>query len=305
MMQALFDIHADDYAISENSDKSILDLCAQGKLDSISFIPNLSYAATAAEKLLQLKNNGSHFPLVSVHINFVEGHCSAKPEEVADLVDSNGFFTATWEKLFVWNYNPLKRSKIRSQLKKEIIAQTEHLLALNVIDKNGIRFDSHMHTHMIPLVFDALTDAIKEKNWTVDFIRNTLDPIHCYMGQPALYKTYSPINIVKCLILNFFSVTKIKPALKKMGFRAGLLCGVFFSGHMDRERLPKILPVFARKSRNGAFVSEILFHPCLMKEDELSPEFNKEGINEFHLSPNRMIEFEAADSLPFADYTRN
>jgi hypothetical protein len=80
------------------------------------------------------------------------------------------------------------------------------------------------------------------------------------------------------------------------------MCGVFFSGNMDKDRLPAILPVFAKKSQKKQRVSEILFHPCLMTSDEITNEFNKEGINDFHLSPNRMIEYDAALSIDFTRF---
>ena len=75
------------------------------------------------------------------------------------------------------------------------------------------------------------------------------------------------------------------------------MCGVFFSGHMDKERLQKILPVFLRKAQKKKRIAEILFHPCKMTQDELSEEFNKDDINSFHVSDNRILEFEAANSL--------
>lgn len=298
MMSQMLDIHADDYAISPNSDKTILDLCRAEKLGSISFIPNLSYAQTAAQSLQAIQKKRKSPVRVSVHINFVEGRCCAEKSLVPDLVDEQGFFTISWGKLFMWNYLP-SRSRIHSQLKAEIIAQTEKLISLGIIDKNHIRFDSHQHTHMIPLVFDALMDAIKECGWGVDFIRNTEDPIHYYLGFPKLYASYSPINAIKCMILNFYALTKVRPALKKMKITPSLMCGVFFSGHMDKERLPKILPVFKKKAGKKNRTTEILFHPCRMHEDEITNEFSKAGINDFHLSQNRIQEYESVLALNF------
>ncbi|MBR1402579.1 MAG: ChbG/HpnK family deacetylase [Treponema sp.] len=296
-MTDLIDIHADDYGLSAASDKTILELLEANKLTSISFMTNLSRFENAVKDFQTVQQKRSSPALVSVHLNFVEGHCAAPVECVPDLIDKNGYFTVTWEKLFLWNYNPLMRNKIRKQLSAEITAQTERLVASGIADKNALRFDSHMHTHMIPLVFDALKDSVKTNQYKVSFIRNTQDPLSYYAGFFSLYKTYSPINAVKCMILNFYSCVKIRSSLKKMSISPSLLCGVFFSGKMNAERLEKVLPVFIKNAQNQKRGLEVLFHPCLMAKDELTEEFNKPDINEFHISENRIIEYKTCKEL--------
>ena len=296
-MTDFFDIHADDYGLSPNSDKTILELLTEEKLDSISFMTNLSRFDSAVADFKRVLSKRNSPVLVSVHLNFVEGHCCASSRSVPDLVDENGFFSVSWEKLFLWSFNPLKRKSVRSQLTTEIIAQTERLVTSGIVQVGSLRFDSHMHTHMIPVVFDALCDVISQKSYGVSFIRDTHDPIRYYLGAFGLYPTYSPVNALKCMILNFFSVTKIRPVLRKLNLPCGLLCGVFFSGLMDKKRLERILPVFLSHAEKKHQKAEILFHPCLMSKEELSEEFNKDGINEFHVSANRLVEYESVKSL--------
>ena len=50
MNSQIFDIHADDYGLSENSDKDILNLCKSGKLNSLSIIPNLEIFSKSSEQ---------------------------------------------------------------------------------------------------------------------------------------------------------------------------------------------------------------------------------------------------------------
>lgn len=292
-MNSIVDIHADDFALSENSDKDILQLCKEGKLDSISIIPNLECFETAVAKFLFVQEESDKKILVSVHLNFMEGKCCAEKSLLPDLVDSEGFFTASWGKLFIWNYIPFIRKKIKIQLKTEILAQIKKCIAANVIDKNAIRIDSHQHPHMIPVVFDALKEAVSDLECIgckIEYIRNTQDPILLYGG-----KDIFSMNTIKCLILNFYS-QKVKKYLVSKKLPVNYLCGVYFSGKMD-SRLKKVLPNFIKKADKQDWNIELLFHPGTMLRSELISEFKKEGFNEFHLSENRKIEYNIVNEV--------
>lgn len=292
-MNSIVDIHADDFALSEKSDRDILQLCAEGKLDSISIIPNLECFETAVAKFLSVQEESDKKILVSVHLNFMEGKCCAEKSLLPDLIDSEGFFTASWGKLFIWNYIPFIRKKIKIQLKKEILAQIKKCIAANVIDKNAIRIDSHQHPHMIPVVFDALKEAVLElenDGCKIEYIRNTQDPILLYGG-----KDIFSMNTIKCLILNFYS-QKVKKYLVSKKLPVNYLCGVYFSGKMD-SRLKKVLPKFIKKAETQERIIELLFHPGTMLRSELTSEFKKEGFNEFHLSENRKTEYNIVNEV--------
>ncbi len=292
-MNRIVDIHADDFALSENSDKDILQLCSEKKLDSISIIPNLGCFETAATSFLSVQEKSDKKILVSIHLNFMEGKCCAEKSLIPNLVDSEGFFTASWGKLFIWNCIPLMQKKIKLQLKTEILAQIKKCLDANIIDKNAIRIDSHQHPHMIPLVFEALKESVLElenNGCKIEYIRNTQDPILLYGG-----KDIFSMNTVKCLILNFYSI-KAKKYLASKKLPVNYLCGVYFSGKMD-SRLKKVLPKFIKKAEKQDRNIELLFHPGTMLKSELTSEFKKEGFNEFHLSENRKTEYNTLKEL--------
>ena len=223
----------------------------------------------------------------------MEGKCCAEKSLLPDLADFEGFFTASWGKLFIWNYIPLMRKKIKLQLKTEILAQIKKCLDANVINKNAIRIDSHQHPHMIPLVFEALKEAVlklEKSGCKIEYIRNTQDPIFLYGG-----KDIFSMNTVKCLILNFYSI-KVRKFLVSKKLPVNYLCGVYFSGKMD-SRLKKVLPKFIRKAEKQKRNIELLFHPGTMLKSELTSEFKKEGFNEFHLSENRKIEYNIVNEV--------
>lgn len=289
------DFHADDYALSENSDNDILTLCKQGKLDSISVIPNLAIFDKAAKKFLAAKKSFPKEVKACVHLNVMEGRCLADKDDLPDLVDKDGFFNVSWGNLFFASMNPLKRKKIRSQLKVEILAQIKQTTRAGLCEEKALRVDSHQHPHMIPVFFDALTDALDESGIKPEYIRNSQDPILCYMTAPTLFKTYSLANIIKCLILNHYS-RKVRRWQKMNGLKTNLLCGVFFSGRMDSERVKKVLPRFVKKCEKTDSDLEVLFHPGTMLESELTEEFTKPGFNKFHLSEDRSVERKSLES---------
>lgn len=290
------DFHADDYALTENSDNDIIALCKKGKLDSISVIPNLKIFDSAAKKFLSAKKGFPKEVKVSVHLNVMEGKCLSDKAALPDLADSDGYFDTSWGKLFLASLNPLKRNKIRLQLKAEIIAQIKRSIDSGLCDAAALRLDSHQHPHMIPVFFDALSDALTEMRITPEYVRNSRDPISCYLFVPALWKYFSPANIVKCLILNHFA-RRVERWQKKNGLGQNLLCGVFFSGFMGAELVQKALPNFEKKCKRRGATLELLFHPGTVISAELTDEFTKPGFNEFHLSPGRKMERDALERI--------
>lgn len=292
-MNSIVDFHADDYALSENSDNDIISLCKTGFLDSISIIPNLKIFNSAVSKFFAAKNSFNKEILVSVHLNFMEGRCCAEKALLPNLVDSNGYFNISWGTLIEWNYNPIIRKKIKQQLKTEITSQIEKCTDSGICDKNALRVDSHQHTHMIPLVFEALADSLddlKTKGFKAAYIRNTFDPLCFYNG-----KDLFSLNTIKCMILNFYS-HKIRKYLNRKNLPLNYLCGVYYSGRMD-FRIEKVIPVFAEKAKENSMNVELLFHPGTMLKDEITEEFTKVGFNEFHLSAGRKIEFEELKTI--------
>ena len=279
-----------------NSSKDIEALCNDGCLDSVSIIPNMS----SFDKVCSSVVRGVK---CSIHLNFMEGWCCSPKEGLTDLVDERGFFKASWLKLMLASYNPFKRAAIRSQLSREIVAQIEKCIEAGIVDSRTIRLDSHQHTHMIPVVADALFDAVSKlsaKGMKFEYIRNTEDPISIYMRTPGALEGFSFANLLKCLILNFYSIG-FKRRLHSIGLQASYLCGVFYSGCMEPKRLGLVLPAFKKLAEKKGREVEVLFHPGSVKADEISEEFVKPGFVEFHLSPNRHIEYESIRNLKERD----
>lgn len=298
-VRAIIDFHADDFGISKNSCDDIMKLVINGFIDSISILPNMTNFDYGVGQLKEYFSNSDTNLKITVHLNFMEGHCCAEPISVSSLIDSKGFFSVSWGKLFIYNYIPVLRGKIKKQLTAEIIAQTEKCLSTGLLTGRKLRFDGHQHTHMIPLVFESLLSAIEyfeNKGINTEYIRNTQDPIFPYYKAKNIKTTFETINLIKCLILNFYS-HKIRKTLKKLNLPPNYLCGVFFSGHMDFDRLSMVLPYYSKVPLSQNRIIELLFHPGLVLKNELGEEFVKPGFNEFHLSEGRSIEFNALEQF--------
>ncbi len=295
------EIHADDYAISPHSSEDILACLRAGKLDGISVLTNMSCFEEYAAKLKAEYDSFPKKPRLTVHLNFMEGHCAADPQEVPHLVDQNGYFNISWGTLFKWNYTPKLFLPLKKELKAEIAAQTERFRRA-FGTKLPLRFDGHQHTQMIPVVYWALLEVIVERHYPTEYIRVTKEPVLPFLKEAGLWATYRPVNWVKNLILNFLApgmektVVRNRPSWQQENAPM-FLWGVVMSGRMDGERVKRLLPAMKERARLRGRNLEILFHPGTVLPEELGVEFCNRGANGFHVSEGRHVEYEAVMSL--------
>ena len=285
------DVHADDYALSMNTSRDIIKLIEQDKFDSVSILPNM-VCFREALALWQQQQQKQEMPLISIHLNFVEGHCCAAEDKVSYLIDENGYLAKSWGELFRFNYTVGKRRReIKQQFKTEIKAQMDKIIEGYRIE-GGFRIDSHQHTHMIPIVFEALCEVIEEEKYSVSYIRDAHDLFSPYLRKFSLWRTYRPINMVKVLLLNLYSVQNRK-RLNSICGTPMYLSGVFLSGKMNGSRLEQIVPLLLRKCERTQHDLELLFHPGTLMPEETGSEFINPDAVVFYQSSNRNIEWKS------------
>lgn len=290
-----FDIHADDYGVSLHGAEDIIECLKEGALDSLSVIPNMSCFEACAEKYLQEKETFPKAPLLTVHLNIMDGKPLSAAEEVPDLTDAEGFFSLTWGKLFLMNYfGGSRKKRVSAQLKKEFRAQMKAVQ--ETFGLRDIRLDSHQHPHMIPFVFDILMEICDEEAGHISFVRVAKEPLLPFLSQVPLYRTYPPANLVKNVLLNRYAV-HAKRELKKRGMDHELMWGLVMSGFMDEKRTQKLLPYMERSAAKKKKKLEILFHPGRMLETERTEEYRKEGFFRFYCSENREEEKRAVKKM--------
>ena len=295
----LIDIHADDYALTVHTSEDILDLMKDGVLDSISIVPNNNCYSACMDMLKSSIPHLPYLPKMSVHLNLVEGLSLASADR--------SYITSTWRSLFIDSYDPFRKAAAKTLIKDEIAAQTERVWEdikdciriakeHNIpFSQKGLRIDSHQHAHMIPIVWSALTEYLKESSTQTEYIRNSKEPLWPFIAAPKLWKTYRPVNIIKNRILYLFSGNPDKYD-KANGHKPMYMWGLVMSGKMDAERIKKLYPSLAKKASKDNRTLEILFHPGRMTEDELTDEIPRSSAEEFYLSANRDIEKNGAVS---------
>jgi len=282
------DIHADDFGVSVHTSKDIIEGLSDGAIDSISVIANMSCFPECVRLYQEKKTSFEKEPLISVHLNVLDGKAVSAKEKIPDLTDREGFFRLSWGKLFFMNYmGGKKKERIKKQLKTEFRAQI--LMVKEAFGLNELRLDSHQHPHMIPFVFDVLMEICDESQIPVRFVRLAKEPLSPFLRQVCFYPTYSPVNLVKNILLNFFSVRGRK-MLEERGISYELLWGLLMSGNMDAKRISELLAYMQKYAGRKGRVLEILFHPGRMLEEEITGEYRKKGFLNFYLNEGRSVE---------------
>lgn len=284
------DVHADDYGLTMHTSKRILEGIEAGKLDSVSVMPNMDCFEEA--NALWKANSATSNIKISVHLNFMEGYCLADPQELSMFVNAEGLFVCSWIELTKINYDLTKRKQAKEQLKKEILAQINRVGEAYELDMKALRIDSHQHSHMISWILEALLEVANENGYSFEYIRNVKEWFSPYLKQVSLLSSYSPINIVKVLILNWFAFWD-KSKLKDISGSQMVISGVFMSGMMDIKRVNRVIPAYYKRAGKKGLCLELLFHPGQAFEDEVKTEFNHNDNNCFYLSNNRNVEYEA------------
>ena len=299
------DIHADDYALTLNTSRDMLECMRAGRLDSISIVPNMSCFEACMELFYAEIPKLPFLPLLSVHLDFVEGRSLAGRAQAPDLLKPGADLMGLgWGGLFAASYLPHKRKKIKTQLKCEIKAQLAKAQGAVIkcmeiaaesgvpCGQKGLRIDSHQHAHMIPVVWEAVLEVVREEGYALEYIRNSKEALGIFLTDVSLYKTYRPINFVKNRLLALYS-HKVDRFCKESGLKPMYLWGLVMSGRMDRPRIERLYGKMRRKAEKDGRTLEILFHPGRTLPGEFTPEIAKEAAEDFYLREDRHVEMEA------------
>lgn len=288
------DIHADDYALTPNTSNDMLECMLAGKLDSISIVPNTGCFEECMDMLYKAIPSMPFLPLMSVHINLVEGIC---------LTDSGlgSNLTFSWGQLFLYSYTLPPSNRVRRGIRAEIAAQIKKCMpainkcletakANNIkFTQKGLRIDSHQHTHHLPMVWKSIISVINENKYDVEYIRCSREPLSVFLSKPKLFGTYRPVNAVKNIILAMYA-GKIDKYCQENGLHKMYLWGLLMSGMMDYPRIEKLKKAMEIKAEAAGRDLEILFHPGQALPDEINDELDAEATKEFYLSSNRIVE---------------
>lgn len=188
--------HADDYGLFPTQSHRILDCHRNGNLNGISVMPNSPHLGECMSDMYGFSDEVA----VTVHLNLIEGKSLT---EVPQLTDAAGNLNCSFGALLLRSFLP-GRDNCRQQLKRELRAQIQAVRKYFPEDK-PLRLDGHAHYHMLPVVFDAMMDVIREDDLKISYIRIPREYWRIYLLCLHKLHQFSPINLVKVLILNLLA----------------------------------------------------------------------------------------------------
>lgn len=265
--------HADDLGQSIEQSRPFLECHEDGVLNSLAVMTNSHRAAECYELVRALVDSGEIRP--TVHLNFVEGPALSDKETVPELVDDRGYLDLGFLKACRMGFAGKKNREIyKKQIKNEIRLQISKALEIfkgkgDKLPKWGI--DSHLHYHMIPIIWDSLCEVIREDSLSPSWIRLSKDPASPVFTTPAVWKKLKPINIVKWMILKIIGPTKNK--VESLGVSVPVFFGMFFTLQMEKDVVSKLHAKYEKKAKKQGRDLELMFHPGYNtnREDTLDP----------------------------------
>ena len=247
-------VSADDFGLSEGITTNILDAVDHGVVSSVSIIAN----GTDFDRAIceYRKRRGLY---LAVHLNLMEGRPLCPIEQLADLVDEQGYFYHSFQSLYLLHFRAdnAHRAELCRQVRAELRAQLERVVGC-IEGQCGLRVDSHLHAHMIPFVFDVLMELHDELHF--EYVRCLAEPFFLTFNGLDSLRNYAGFNIAKHAILNALA-RRALPRLRSRGIsHCRHFIGVLFTGNMCEEVVSSALGRLEDRCRADEVV-EILFHP--------------------------------------------
>lgn len=241
-----FILNADDFGMSKAFNRAVLEGYHNGCLTSASLCANgKAFNAAVNEIIPECPNLG-----IGVHLNIIEGKSLTKAPL---LTNKKGKFNNGYLQLILKSND----KKFLEQVEFEFRTQIETVMNYTKVD----HIDSHVHTHAIPNIFKIAAKLAKEYN--IPCIRTQFEEMYFI---PSIKKHLSlkyPPNILKIVLLNYFTGIN-KPVAKKYGLVTNdYLIGVGYTGMMDNNAIE-----YGLKTLDENCLAEALIHPCKYATDK-------------------------------------
>lgn len=264
MANKKFILNADDFGMSVNHNRAVLQGYGIGILKSASICANGNAFNSAVNEILPECPNLS----IGVHLNIIEGEALTKCDL---LTDDNGKFNQGYLALILKS----KNKSFRQQIENEFRAQIEKVIKYVQPD----HIDSHVHTHAIPEIFKIVIRLAKEYN--IPYIRTQYEKFYMIPNFSKHLCFGYPINIIKVILLNYFTC-KNKKILKDFPIKTNdYLIGVGYTGMMDNSSIEYGLEALPEED----MIVEALIHPCKYESNTKNQHFK-----EFLITQSKEIE---------------
>lgn len=290
-------IHADDFGLTIDQSQHIL-ACSSacgglGALNSTSALVNSPHFPACADMIRPFVDAESL--RIGLHLNVVEGPSCAPAAMVPTLTGAGGMFCLSFARLLSLSGGK-DRVNLFQELACEIGAQIDTFLTAFPNQRDHLRIDSHQHFHLIPVVFDALQEALQRRHCTVEYLRIPAEPMKPYTTTSSLYSVMPPINAAKNVLLNSLW-KKNRDKLPEYRTVSAVFFGLMLSGRMEYAVNPELLHKFFEEGHRRAMDVEILFHPGGVSSIGECLDPSLQGFVDFYRSPHRQQEAQALARL--------
>ena len=215
-----FILNADDFGMTKDYNRAVMYAYSRGFLKSASLCANGEAFDNAVNEVLpECPRLG-----VGVHLNIIEGKALTKCNL---LTNDKNEFNNGYLALILKSGN----KDFKNQVEKEFRAQIEKVLQYTKPD----HIDSHVHTHAIPEIFKITVKLTKEYN--IPYIRTQYEEFY---NVPELSRHLNfkyPVNILKIILLNFFTAQNKQYLSGKNIKTNDYLLGVGYTGMMDNKTI--------------------------------------------------------------------
>lgn len=331
------EFHADDYGLFPEQSRRILHCMQNGALNGVSIMPNSLYLQECMQMLAEAcatrrkntsltdsaSSRGTHVPeshtgrcdaglshlaspvsappvSLTIHLNLVEGKALSPLHKVSSLTDPDGIFRPSFGKLLAISYIPILRGHFLRQIRTEFRHQIRRCKPYfdDPAFAQKIRLDSHVHFHMIPVVFDAMIQAARLEDLHPSYIRIPKEPVFLYLKHLPRLEHIRPVNFLKVLILNLLALrARLRYGSTPLGAAPALFSGVMLSGHMSKKNVRAILPDFLALCKKKNQGLEMLFHPGAVCSEEELRQVTSADDKTFFTDAGRSEEAEALTKL--------
>ena len=262
-----FILNADDFGLSKDLNRAVLEGYQAGLLKSASLVAN----GEAFDEAIEIIKNQCQELGVGIHLNVLEGKslCS----DLTTLTDSDNKFNNSFLQLFIKAYNT-KEKDFYTQLEREFRRQIETILSRTAVS----HIDSHSHIHSIPKIFDMVCRLAKEYG---------IKQVRTHFEKPYIIPDFNkhltwryPKNILKTLMLGFFTIFNEATIHNYELETNDYIVGLIYSTMM--EAIAISYGIKAIKYDN--ITVEGIIHPCRYEDGTINSHFD-----EFLLTKNKKL----------------
>ncbi len=251
-----FILNADDFGMSEAFNRAVLEGYPSGILKSASLVANGEAFKEACENVLPACPGLG----VGVHLNIIEGKSLCT--NLDRLTDNDGNFNNSFGSLLLKSLNT-KNNIFLEQVEKEFRAQIEEVLKYTKVD----HIDSHVHVHSIPRIFDIVCKLAVE--YKIPQVRTQFEKPYIIPDVHRHLNFKYPVNLIKVLLLNIFTLTNIHIVQKYNLKTNDYLIGVAYTSMMNSLAVSYGLMAVNQQEA----VVEALIHPCRYDDGTIDNHF--------------------------------